>query len=119
MEGAQRGEIWAQGAAGPNPGIDVVYSPPSASFIRTPTKWGAEAITEFQHCQQMFTFPGNMPRRAQTVAVKSLLYKRERLWRRWRTRYFILESGDDVRSGMMRYWTKDPSEEGAVERTEK
>lgn len=119
MEGVMRGEIWQEGAAGPNPGIDVVCSPPSASFVLTPTKYGATPETEFDMCKRIYENDGQMPRRPQSIVEKDLLWKRERLWWRWRTRYFVLESGDAVRSAVIRYWTKNPSEQGAEERGDK
>jgi len=115
MEGVMRGEIWSRDDDA-NGGIDVVCSPPYASFLMTPVKYGASAETELEMCTRIFQNAGQRPRRPQQIVKKGLLWKRERLWMRWRTRYFVLESGDQVRSAQMRYWTKDPSEEGAKQR---
>lgn len=116
MEGVMRGEIWTRGDADANAGLEVLCAPPSASFVMTPVKYGAKAETEQQMCTRIFENAGQRPRRPQQIVKKSLLWKRERLWRRWRTRYFVLESGDNVRSAIIRYWDKDPSEPGAKER---
>jgi len=116
MEGVAHGEIWRKDNTDANAGLELVCAPPFASFVKTPVKYGAVAETEIEMCQRIFQNAGQRPRRPQAIVKKGMLWKRERLWRRWRTRYFILESGDRVRSAVMRYWDKVPSEDGAVER---
>lgn len=116
MEGVMPGEIWRVGNDDFNPGLKVVCSPPYASFVRTPVKYGAEAETEMVLCGHLFNNTKQRPRRAQSIGIQGYLSKRERLWWRWRQRYFIFEHGDAVRSAQIRYWDKKPDSDGAIER---
>jgi len=117
MEGVMPGDIYANGKGDNrlNPGLRTVCSPPFTSFVRTPVKYGANATSETEICNEIFSNDGQRPRRANTVMLNATLMKRERLFWRWRPRWFILEGGDQVRSAQMRYWDKHPENAEAIE----
>lgn len=119
MEGVMMGEIWDSDTTGVNPGIAVECSPPYPSFFLAPQKYGAPPQSVAETCARLTSSPAQAPRRPQQVIEKAMMWKKERLFGRWRTRYFVLESGDDVRSAVLRYWTSDPHQPGAAERVDK
>jgi len=116
MEGVLPGDIYRVGFSDLNPGLRAICAPPFASFVRTPVKYGATAESETDMCGRIFSNAGQRPRRTQRIVLNSTLVKRERLWRRWRARWFVFENGNQVRSAQMRYWHGHPSEPTAIER---
>jgi len=115
MEGAFQGDIYKVGHSEMNPGLRTVCSPPFASFIRSPVKYGAKPETETELCDRLYGNAGQRPRQSSYISLKTVMYKRERLFRRWRTRFFVLEEGSNVRSALIRYWDKHPSLANATE----
>jgi len=115
MEGVMPGDIYSVGQTSLNPGLRTVCSPPFTSFVRSPVKYGASPRSETEICAELFNQDGQRPRRANTVMLKTTLYKRERLFWRWRPRWFLFEGGDQVRSAQIRYWDKEPSDSQAIE----
>jgi len=85
-------------------------NPPSLSWIMAPYSYipeeemtdEARLQLETEQCRRIFS--EQKPSRAQKIRKTGSLWKRERLWRRWRQRYFVLEGGDSARSGVLRYW---------------
>lgn len=100
-------------------GIRSVCRPPVASWIKGPTTWAADEEPAYRQCQRTFLEGEQYGRHAQRVLIRGMLEKRSR-WNQWQDRYFILESGDEVRSAVLRYWYEDPSVDRQVpERVEK
>lgn len=101
-----------------SPGEDVTGTgqvrpkckPPAMSWVLAPYSYMSdEELTnearqglETEQCGRIFS--EQQPTRAQVILKSGNLWKRERLWRRWRQRFFALESGDEARSGILRYW---------------
>jgi len=115
MEGVMPGDIYTVGNSDLNPGLRTVCSPPFTSFVRTPVKYGAAPQSETEICSELFGQDGQRPRRANAVLFSGTLIKRERLFWRWRPRWFLFEGGNQARSAQIRYWSKHPSESTAIE----
>lgn len=59
-------------------------------------------------CSRIFSH--QRPRFAQSILKHGWLLKKGRSWwSGWEKRYFVLESGDAVRSAVLRYFDQDPS----------
>merc|ERR1740121_3344769 len=106
MEGVFSGDIWKAGNSEMNPGLRAVCSPPFASFIRSPVKYGATPESELELCDRLYANAGQRPRQSSWISLKTTMSKRERLFRRWRERFFVFEEGSEVRSAQIRYWDK-------------
>jgi len=117
IEGLVQGEVWKQQEVASSPGIDIKCSPPFESFISKPVKWGAPQESEDAACDRLFE--KQRPARANQVLMKGWLVKRGGMFRRWKKRYFVLESGDQVRSAILRYWADMPGPHKDAERVDK
>lgn len=103
IEGAMASdtEVTARG------GVTAGCLPPYPSWIKGPAEWGADAESDFRQCSRIFNEGEQKPRHTQDLLVQGMLRKQGTWWT-WQDRYFVLESGDQVRSAVMRYWSKDP-----------
>jgi len=100
MEGNLPTDITGRG------GIRNSCNPPATSFVTSPYTYGAEAETSFGQCNRIFA--EQRPAHAQNVLKSGWLWKRGRNFQ-WQKRFFVLESGDQVRTGLLRYFLADPS----------
>lgn len=106
--GVVEGNTIPQGGDVTNTGqARALCEPPSLSWVRAPFNYinvtdDLRKSLINQQCQTLFNT--QQPIRAQAIKKSGWLLKRERLWRRWRERFFVLEGGDEGRSGVMRYW---------------
>lgn len=86
-------------------GIEVTCAPPQPSWILGPFTYGSreqpgkqcERIQANQHAQY-----------AQTILKTGWLWKKGRVGG-WDKRFYVMESGDAVRSAVLRYWREDPT----------
>jgi len=99
VEGLHEGEI--AGAAG----VELQCMAPQPSWIMTPFTYGAKISDQCKYIKEH-----QKVEYAQKVLKQGWLWKKGRLTGGWKKRYFVLESGDEVRSAVLRYWTEDPSE---------
>ena len=110
VEGSQPGDATGLG------GIEVTCAPPQPSWILGPFNYGAHEDTSKQ-CERIQSH--QQTQYAQRVLKSGWLWKKGRD-RGWDERYFILESGDSVRSAILRYWNANPAKSAdAQERREK
>lgn len=108
LEGARRNDVTNTG------GIDAVCRPPQASWVHKPFQYVKDRETELDQCNRIFKT--QKPLHAQAILKSGWLWKKSRwTWGRWSKRFFVLESGDSVRSALLRYWDEDPSKSGAKE----
>ncbi|CAE7677016.1 unnamed protein product [Symbiodinium sp. CCMP2456] len=97
-------------------GIQLTCSPPQPSWILGPYTYGAQEPAGAQ-CARIAE--SQKPVYAQKTLKAGWLMKKGRIGG-WDKRYFVLESGDAVRSAVLRYWTDDPTQDpGADERVGK
>jgi len=87
--------------------------PPYPSWIKRPFTYGAEEESAFNQCDRIFS-SSQKPRHAQRILMRGTMRKQGRWWK-WDSRFFILESGDSMRSAVLRYWEKDPGSNRNVE----
>jgi len=86
-------------------GVEVACNPPEASWIMS-TPGAAEQ--EDAQCKRIVSGPsGQKPSFAQSILKAGWLLKRGRNGG-WDRRFFVLESGDQVRSAILRYFDADP-----------
>lgn len=115
VEGNMPNDITGRGG----PAVNCV--PPAMSFVKSAYTYGPDPPTEsaLQQCGRIFS--KQQPLYAQKILKHGYLMKRGRNWK-WRKHYFVLESGDHMRTGVLRYWQGDvdPSgDRGAVEQFHK
>jgi len=99
-------------------GIQNLCNPPQPSWVMSPWTYNSTgAIVEengFDQCGRIFN--SQRPKHAQKILKSGWMQKSGRYggwWfglrkYTWDNRYFALEQGDDVRSGVLRYWEMDP-----------
>lgn len=110
VEGSRQGDAAGLG------GIQLQCAPPQPSWVLTPFTYGAQT-NPAQQCENIQAH--------QTVQYAQRVLKSGWLWKKgrvggWDKRFFALESGDAVRSAVLRYWEKDPSKiADAEERVQK
>jgi predicted nucleic acid-binding Zn-ribbon protein len=111
VEGARPGDHVEQASGS----VHVSCEPPQPSWILGPFTYGAKESKSSQ-CGRI--------QEHQSVKYAQKTLKAGYLWKKgrnggWDMRYFMLESGDDVRSALLRYWTKDPTKLKAEEKAGK
>lgn len=101
---AQRGCGVAEGSRPGDPsgagGIEVECAPPQPSWIFAPNGYGQPEALDGQ-CRRILATQS--AQYAQQTLKAGLLWKAGRTGG-WEKRYFLLESGDMVRSAVLRYW---------------
>jgi len=115
MEGAMPNDKTSRG------GVTGGCLPPFASWVKAPftydrSRGDSESAKEFgidipeeqpwKQCSRYFD--AQAPRHTQQILMRGSMAKQGRWWK-WNTRFWILESGDAVRSAVLRYWEKDPA----------
>jgi len=104
-------------------GIVNMCNPPQPSWVKGPWTYNAPEESGMDQCGRLFQ--AQKPQHANIIRKSGWMQKSGRYggwWfgmRKyvWTRRFFVLESGDDVRSGTLRYWEKDPNiAKRAVER---
>jgi hypothetical protein len=85
-------------------GVQLTCRPPQKSWIHGPWTYGAEEEGTGRQCGRF----GQLKHVAQTVLKKGVMQKKGRWWG-WRDRFFFLESGDQVHSGILYYYEHDPA----------
>jgi hypothetical protein len=101
VEGAAPADIVSAG------GVVANCDPPQPSWVLGPFTYGG---SEDQTAQCTRIFAHQRPQKAQHILKHGWLLKKGRNgWDNWDRRYFVLESGDQVRSAVLRYFDKDPS----------
>lgn len=88
-----------------NGGVEAHCQPPQPSWIMGPFTHG-EKEPEGQQCGRIETY--QRQRHAQSILKAGYLLKAGRIGG-WYKRFFVLESGDAVRSAVLRYYKKDPA----------
>jgi len=92
-------------------GLEVSCRPPQPSWILSPYTYGAQP-NETDQCERITA--NQKPWYAQKILKKGWLQKKgDSIFsgldgNTWDKRYFVLEGGDEVRSSVLRYFTKDP-----------
>jgi len=99
MEGDSPGSASGKG------GIEGTCAPPQPSWVMGPFTYGAKEATGDQ-CKRI--------EKVQSVRYAQRILKSGWLWKKgrnlgWDKRFFVLESSDQVRSAVLRYFKKDPS----------
>jgi len=94
------------GAITGNGGIEGACAPPQPSWVMGPFTYDAKEATGEQ-CKRIEKVQNT--RYAQKVVKSGWLWKKGRGINGWDKRFFVLESGDQVRSAVLRYFKKDPS----------
>jgi len=111
IEGSEDGDPAAKG------GVEVTCQPPAPSWIMVPSNYGAIGQGDAEQCERITANQG--VRRTTPVVMSGWM---EKTCYRWcfgkNRRFFVLESGNGVRSAALRYWKGDPKTNG-VERTNK
>ena len=92
-------------------GIQITCSPPQPSWILGPYTYGAQEPAGEQ-CARIAE--SQKPVYAQKTIKAGWLMKKGRIGG-WDKRYFVLESGDAVRSAVLRYWNHDPGQDPSAE----
>jgi len=101
LEGTRPGAVTGSG------GISVPCAPPQPSWILTPFTY--DSVKVEGHTEQCARIEENQkPHYAQRLLKTGWLWKKGRV-NGWDKRFFVLESGDGVRSALLRYFDKDPA----------
>lgn len=109
VEGTRPGAVTGSG------GISVPCEPPQPSWILTPFTYNSvEVESQTAQCERIEE--NQKSRYAQRLLKTGWLWKKGDL--RWQKRFFVLESGDDVRSALLRYWDEDPSKNSKADERE-
>jgi hypothetical protein len=90
-------------------GVALTCKPPQASWIHGPWNYGAEKEGFGHQCGRLGQ--GQLAQRAIRLLKKGWMKKGGR-WFGWKDRYFFLESGDEVHSGILYYYENNPAEIG-------
>jgi len=100
-------------------GVRSVCRPPVASWVEAPNTWQADEEPGYKQCQRIFLKGEQNGHHAQRVLLRGWMEKKSR-WGQWQRRFFIFESGSEMRSAVMRYWLEDPGyDRHAPERVDK
>lgn len=106
IEGSQDGDAFARG------GVEVTCSPPAPSWIMSPSNYGGSP--QPNSGEQCGRIMAEQSVRATTPVVMSGWLEKD--CHHWcfgmDRRFFVLESGNGVRSANLRYFGADPAEEG-------
>merc|ERR1719171_1642451 len=109
IEGSQPNDLPSLG------GVAVTCSPPSASWLL-----GHVKETKGDQCARITAWQPAHGQYAQQVIKAGWLWKKGNGWfSGWDKRYFVLESGDSVRSALMRYFDDVPKSAVAKEKADK
>jgi hypothetical protein len=100
LEGDRPGSVNSKG------GIEGTCAPPQPSWVMGPFTYGAKEATDDQ-CKRIEKVQS--VRHAQKIVKSGWLWKKGRGINGWDKRFFVLESGDQVRSAVLRYFKEDPS----------
>jgi hypothetical protein len=90
-------------------GLKLTCSPPQPSWVRAPFTYGASE-DQSEQCNRITA--NQKPRYAQSILKAGWLWKKGRGLFGWDKRYFVFESGDQVRSAVMRYFLEEPVKTG-------
>lgn len=86
-------------------GVRSTCKPPARSWINGPWTWESDIEHPSKQCQRILDH--QRVHYAQKTLISGWLSKQGRV-NGWKKRYFALESGDEVRTAILRYWYADP-----------
>lgn len=100
MEGNLPRDITGRG------GVRAACNPLATSFVMSPYPYQAPQEDISEQCSRVFAT--QRPKHATKILIDGWLMKRGRNWG-WDKRYFVLEAGDHVRTGLLRYFLTEPA----------
>lgn len=116
IEGSEQGDAFNRG------GVEAVCQPPAPSWVMRPWQAIEEASSDAtEQCARITQAQPQHDHRVTSVVKAGWLMKGctgTFAWCNWKRRYFVLESGSEVRSASLRYFRDEPAE-GGDERYEK
>lgn len=110
VEGSEDGDAFNRG------GVEAICQPPAPSWIMRPWLAIEEASTDTtEQCSRITARQDRRGHRTTSILKAGWMWKQSSssfAWSSSKRRYFILESGSQVRSATLRYFREEPSEGG-------